>query len=129
MEYSPEVRRRLERPGRRGVLADVGDGRVGAVAEDRSLNVWICVQVKAVGESIASVRYEAYGCPHLLASADWLAEHLEGRPVAALSEPVAREVAAALDVPTEKLGKLLVIENALVTCAERLQRSRQKDSS
>jgi NifU-like protein involved in Fe-S cluster formation len=127
MEYSPEVRRRLARPRCRGLPADDGDAGVRAMAEDRSLNVWICVQVKATGGSIASVCYEAYGCPHFLASADWLAEHLEGRAVAALTEPVAREVAAVLDVPTEKLGKLLVVENVLATCAERLKRAREQD--
>lgn len=117
MEYTPEVRRRLDRPGRRGLSDDASGTWIQAAAEDRSLNVWVCVQVEVADGNVTAMRYEAYGCPHFLASADWIAERLEGRPVVTLAEPVAREAAAALHVPTEKLGKLLVIEDALAACA------------
>jgi NifU-like protein involved in Fe-S cluster formation len=117
MEYSPEVERRLRSPERVGVVREPASPIVTGEAEDRSLNVWIRYQVGLHGGAIDSVRYEAYGCPHFVAAADWHAEQLEGRPSAALAEPDTRGVREALGVPTEKLGKLLVIENALVACA------------
>jgi len=123
MEYGLEVRRRFERPSRRGVRADAAGGTVQATAEDRSLNVWVCMQVETSGGMVDAVRFAAYGCPHFLAGADWIAERLEGRPATALAAPIAREAAAALHVPTEKLGKLLVIEDALAVCAARVGRS------
>ncbi len=86
-------------------------------AEDRTLNVWVRYQIQLRGEVIDSVRFEAYGCPHFVAAADWHAEQLEGRRGTALAEPDTAGVREALDVPTEKLGKLLVIENALAACA------------
>ena len=123
MEYELEVRRRLERPSHRGIRAEGSGGAVQATAEDRSLNVWVCMQVEVSGGTVVGVRFAAYGCPHFLAGADWIAERLEGRPATTLAGPVAREAAAALHVPTEKLGKLLVIEDAIAACAARVARS------
>jgi len=123
MEYGLEVRRRFERPSHRGIRANAAGGAVQATAEDRSLNVWVCMQVEASGGTVVTVRFAAFGCPHFLAGADWIAERLEGRSVTALAAPIAREAAAALHVPTEKLGKLLVIEDALAECAARVARS------
>ncbi len=119
MEYSSEVRRRLERPSCRGVLASAV-GSASATAEDRSLNVWVRVQVEVDGETLVAARYDAYGCPHFLAGADWIVERLAGQPAAALTEVATGDAVAALDVPTEKIGKLLVIEDALAACAAKL---------
>lgn len=119
MEYTSEVRRRLGCPSCLGVLASAA-GSVSATAEDRSLNVWVRVQVEVDAETLAAARYDAYGCPHFLAGADWIVERLAGRPVAALTELAAADAVAALDVPTEKLGKLLVVEDALAACAAKL---------
>lgn len=116
MEYAPEVRRRLGSPGRSGLLDPSGRGRASGEAEDRSLNVWVRFEVQSVDGSVRAVRFQAYGCPHFIAAADWVAEQLEGRPTRSLGEPGIRSAQAALDVPTEKLGKLLVIEDALAAC-------------
>jgi len=117
MEYSPEVKRRLKSPERAGLMPDLASPFVMGDAEDRSLNVWVRFQVQLHDGTIGSVRFEAYGCPHFVAAADWHAERLEGRPSGVLAEPDTRGVRDALGVPTEKFGKLLVIENALVACA------------
>ncbi len=120
MEYSPEVERRLRSPERAGVESAPALSTVTGEAEDRSLNVWVQYQVQLRGSTIGTVRFEAYGCPHVVAAADWHAERLEGLPSSALAEPDTRGARQALGVPTEKLGKLLVIENALVACATAL---------
>jgi hypothetical protein len=117
MEYSPEVQRRLRSARWSGFLPDAGGRLVTGEAEDRSLNVWVRFQVEIADGRARSVRFEAYGCPHFIAAADWMAEHLEGRPVPGLGEGYAPGAREALGVPTEKLGKLLVLEDALASCS------------
>jgi cysteine desulfurase len=65
------------------------------------------------GEIVKSARFTAYGCPHTLAVVAWIAEALEGsRPdAAALGTPA--DWAARFEVPVEKLGRLLIVEDAL----------------
>lgn len=116
MEYTPEVRRRLRAPGRAGLASTAGGCPEGA-AEDRSLNVWVRFRVQLLGGSIRAVRFQAYGCPHFIAAADWVAERLEGQGAERLAEPIGRAAQAALGVPTEKLGKLLILEDALAACS------------
>ena len=118
MEYSSEVEQRLRSPNRAGLARESGSGFVTGEAEDRSLNVWIRFQVRLDAGAINSVRFEAYGCPHFIAVADWHAERLEGCPSGTLADVDTQGARDALGVPTEKLGKLLVIEDALAACAE-----------
>jgi NifU-like protein involved in Fe-S cluster formation len=117
MEYSSEVQRRFRAPRWSGSLSERGTGFFAGEAADRSLNVWVRFQVQADTDSIRAVRFEAYGCPHFVAAADWMAEWLEGKPSDVLTQPHAHTVGKLLDVPTEKLGKLLVLEDALTRCA------------
>jgi NifU-like protein involved in Fe-S cluster formation len=123
MEYSSEVQRRLSSPSRSGLRQEASGELISSDAEDRTLNVWVRFQVELVRQVIRSVRFEAYGCPHFVAAADWMSERLDGQPARALSEPAAQAARAALDVPTEKLGKLLVLEDALAACRRAADRA------
>lgn len=116
MDYSAEVRQRFLAPARTGAISSDVRGVVEGAAEDRSLNLWVRFQVQLQDETIASVRYQAYGCPHSLAAADLIACDLEGRPVHALTNIDLEAVAAELELPREKLGNLLRIEDALAAC-------------
>ena len=74
--------------------------------------------LRLVEGRIAAVRYRAYGCPHTLATCEWLARQLEGRAFAggALEAPGVGsplEWSERLGLPPAKLGRLLVIEDAL----------------
>ncbi len=63
--------------------------------------------------TVRALRWQAWGCPHTLAVLGWLSEQWVGRP---LTEPPAGGPdgwARALGVPIEKLGRLLLIEDAL----------------
>ena len=122
MDYSSEVVERFRSAQGAGALAGDADGLVSGEAEDRSLNVWVRFCVRARGGRIETVRYEVFGCPHTIAAAAAAAEWLDGRAAVALAEWDARAMARALDVPTEKLGKLLRIEDALRACARELEK-------
>jgi len=123
MDYSSQVLRRFRSPLRAGVFAAEMPGTVRGEAEDRSLNIWVRFHVHAPGSRIEAVRFEIFGCPHAVAAAEWVAEWLEGREPSALTAWDVHAAARALGVPTEKLGKLLRIEDALLACWQELERN------
>jgi NifU-like protein involved in Fe-S cluster formation len=116
MEYSSEVVRRCDAPRRAGELPHATRGLLSGQAEDRALQVWVRFDLQVQDGIIQTVRFEAFGCPHTVAAADLTAERLEGQPVDALQRVDARALLAGLDVPVEKLGKLLRIEDAAAAC-------------
>ncbi len=116
MDYSLEVQQRFHSPQGAGEFAEGTPGLVTGEAEDRTLNVWVRVQVQFVGTVIRSVRFRVFGCPHMMAAAGWVAEALQGRESNALRELDMHEIRKTLDTPLEKLGKLLVLEDALQAC-------------
>lgn len=121
MDYSSEVLRRFERASARPPAAlpghDGGAAYVAGAAEDRSLNVWVRFEVLVGDGLIRDIRFSAFGCPHLIAAADRVVERLHGRDAGQLVELDMGEIARELEVPREKLGKLLKLEDALLTCA------------
>jgi NifU-like protein involved in Fe-S cluster formation len=120
MEYSCAVRHRFEHPSAVAGTDD-SNGTVTASAEDRSLNVWIRFEVAVADGAIARVAYNVFGCPHLIAACDWAAEWLRGRDRAALRQLPLERLARETDLPREKFGKLLRLEDALTACAGRLE--------
>lgn len=126
MDYSSEVRRRFSAPARAGEISlDAGDVVEGA-AEDRSLSVWVRFQVQLQGAMIERVRYRAYGCPHTLAAADCIAGALEGQSMDALINVDLQAVARQIELPREKHGKLLRIEDALADCYRQAKQKHQR---
>jgi NifU-like protein involved in Fe-S cluster formation len=85
------------------------------------LIVWIRFQVQVLDGTIRAARFNVYGCPYTVAAADWAAEWLEGRPSEALTKLGMRERHQALGVPVEKLGNLLVLEDAAAQCRLELE--------
>jgi cysteine desulfurase len=79
--------------------------------------VWVRLRLSVQGGIVKGALFKAYGCPHTLAVAAWVAERLRGRSRADLAPGTPAEWAEALAVPVEKLGRLLVVEDALVDCA------------
>jgi NifU-like protein involved in Fe-S cluster formation len=116
MDYSPEVLQRFASPQRAGRFVAGCEGLVVGEAEDRSLGVWVRFQIQVADNRLRQVRFEVFGCPHTVAAASWLAQRLEGEAVDALVRLDMQEVARTLDVPIEKMGKLLRIEDALHAC-------------
>jgi NifU-like protein involved in Fe-S cluster formation len=129
MDYSSEVLRRFGSPLRAGVLADNIPGVVSGDAEDRSLNVWLRFQVQVPDRRIEAVRFQVVGCPHTVAAADWIAERLEGDAAGALAGLDVHAAAHALAVPTEKLGKLLRIEDAVLACWDQYKAREERKGS
>jgi NifU-like protein len=120
MDYSAEVRQRFAALARAGPMGNGAPHVVRGEAEDRSQNVWVRFEIQALEGEIRKIRFQAFGCPHTVAAASWAAERLEGRRVDDLGRLDVRTLRTALNVPVEKLGRLLLIEDALAACRKAL---------
>jgi cysteine desulfurase len=89
--------------------AGIRHGRAGRRAEGTE----VFFELEIDGGFVKSARFSAYGCPHTVAIAAWLCEVLEGARIDAGIPGSPAEWAASLEVPTEKLGRLLIVEDAL----------------
>lgn len=108
-------------PGAAGAAAAgaVCTGEAGRVEEGTRVRF----SLRLSGTWVQQVCYRAYGCPFTLATCEWLARRLTGcqltgtsdQPDQALETAVgtAADWAAALGVPAARLGRLLVVEDAL----------------
>jgi cysteine desulfurase len=80
---------------------------------------WVRFDLAVDDGIVKAARFKSYGCPHTLAVASWLASQLPGRRRDALVPGTPAAWAAAQAVPVEKLGRLLVVEDALQQCVRR----------
>jgi len=80
---------------------------------------WVRFDLAVEDGIVKAARFKSYGCPHTVAVASWLASQLPGRHRGALVPGTPTAWAAAQDVPVEKLGRLLVVEDALQQCVRR----------
>jgi cysteine desulfurase len=77
---------------------------------------WVRLELLVAGDTVKDARFRALGCPHTLDVAAWLCERLRGRSRAQLIPGGPEEWAQARAVPVEKLGRLLLLEDALRAC-------------
>ena len=97
-----------------GVLSgpDVRRGAAGS----RGQGTWVQFDLQVTAghrvPTVMAVRYLAYGCPHVIAVADWIAQIAVGRVADGVLPESIASLRERFDVPTEKLGRLLVIEDA-----------------
>ena len=87
-------------------------GEAGGPGQD----TWVRFDLAVEDGIVKAARFKSYGCPHTVAVASWLASQLPGRHRDALVPGTPTAWAAAQAVPVEKLGRLLVVEDALQQC-------------
>ena len=75
--------------------------------------VWVRLHLRVHADTVIEARFQALGCPHTLATASWLAMQLAGRKRFEAQPGSPHTWAQTLQVPVEKLGRLLLIEDAL----------------
>jgi NifU-like protein involved in Fe-S cluster formation len=81
-------------------------------AGNRERGTWVQFDIQVLAGRCLDARFLAFGCPHTIAVAAWVAEQVSGTTLrAALPEPVAA-LAQRFAVPAEKLGRLLIVEDA-----------------
>jgi len=95
----------------------LGAAEVVGEAGGPGREAWVRFRLRVDKGVVKSALFKAYGCPHTLAIAAWITERVRGRGRADLAPGTPAEWAEALAVPVEKLGRLLVVEDALADCA------------
>lgn len=90
-------------------------GMAGSEAAEAIVEVFIRCDPQG---RVSGFRYRVWGCPHTVAALAWLATEWPGRHLA--DPPAGGPLGwqAALGIPVEKLGRLLVIEDAIAACRE-----------
>jgi NifU-like protein involved in Fe-S cluster formation len=115
MNYNHLTRQHFETAAAAGELSGPGVRR--GAAGSRTLGTWVQFDVRVKPGTppiIDTVRFQAFGCPHVIAVADWLAEAAAGQPVPAGPLEPALALRQRFDVPIEKLGRLLIVEDAWI---------------
>jgi cysteine desulfurase len=93
-----------------------GEGWVSGEAGGPGQETWVRFQLLVSGDVVKDARVQAFGCPHTLDVAGWVCRELPGRRRAELPPGKPTQWAASRSVPVERLGRLLVIEDALKAC-------------
>ena len=118
MSYNELTLHYFETAAAAGVLSGVGTLR--GTAGSRAQGTWVQFDVQAACGTIQAARFLAFGCPHTIAVAAWVAEHAIGIGVRPALPKTLEELNELFAVPVEKRGRLLIIEDAWVDAVQRL---------
>jgi NifU-like protein involved in Fe-S cluster formation len=110
--YSDLTRHHFATALNAGVLTGPGTRR--GVAGSRAQGTWVQFDLKIdPGISrLQAVRFLAYACPHVIAVSDWIAQQAAGREATAALPESVQALRQRFEVPVEKLGRLLIVEDA-----------------
>ncbi len=114
--YSEQVRALFDAPAHAGVLK----GSPMVIVDDQGLRVQFSADT--IDGSITSMRFLAWGCPHVIAAAEAVCTDFEGRVISDLEDFVAADLMQSLTVPTEKSGRIIVIEDAVQSLGATLRK-------
>lgn len=99
-------------PGSAPLPEGSGERRVGE-AGDLQAGAWVRFEARVAAGRVVAASFSAWGCPHTVAAAAWVASRLPGRELGQVAELAApRELAHVLEAPAAKLGRLLKVEDA-----------------
>lgn len=113
MEYSKAVLSRFRRPQHAGRPELPSDRWVSGRAGKRRTGCEVVFYLQIVARQIHDARFEAYGCPHTIAVAEYMSERMIGRPVDQAMQETPQQLADELGLPAEKLGRALIVEDAI----------------
>ena len=104
--YSPLVREYFSTPAHGGDL----DGGVAVAIEEQGIRL----RLSGIAQEgrIRDLRFQVWGCPHLIAACEYVCRRYEGKPAGSLESFRAADIMQILPVPVEKTGRILVLEDA-----------------
>lgn len=98
---------------------DYAEWTIATAAEsEKGCRVRLAASVDA--GQLVETGFSAWGCPFLIAGLETVCRDLEGRDASALETVSANELAARLSVPSTRLGRLLLIEDAAARLLEQI---------
>ena len=107
------VQRRFDRLAHAGAFPADASGVIEGRAGNLELGTQVWFQWRVAGGAVAEARFRAFGCPYTLAVCDLIASGLKGGRPPQPWQGDPHSWAAALGVPPERLGRLLIVEDAL----------------
>jgi len=115
VNYSELTRRYFESPAGVGELSGAGVFR--GVAGNREQGTWVQFDLQCKSGTLLAARFLAFACPHTIAVSAWLAEQSVGKAVTRTLPESVQELRDRFDVPVDKMGRLLIIEDAWLAAA------------
>lgn len=111
--YSQLVRELFERLPHAGDLEPGAGTAVHGEAMALDRGAWVRFDARIEDGRVVDCSFRAWGCPHTLAAAALIASRLPGMGIGNEGAFDAQRLARELGAPAEKLGRLLVVEDAL----------------
>ncbi len=105
--YSAEVRALFAAPEHGGVL----DSVLCVAVEDQGVRISLFATVEE--GIVTGLRFQAWGCPHLIVAAEAFCAESEGCAASDLLDFSVSGLMQSLSVPVEKSGRILVLEDAV----------------
>lgn len=116
-EYSPRVRALFADPPQAGPLPEGPGLRRCGEAGAPELGAWIAFEARVQDGRIVAAAFRAWGCPHVIAASALVAGRLAGRQLDAAGQFDVHALAAELELPPAKLGRLLLVQDAAAALA------------
>ena len=121
--YNAEARRLFSAPLHAGDADDKYPVRVVSDASESTEGARIHLSAGVENGRISELRYRVFGCPHLISAAEWACENLEGQSTSELVAFDREACMQILDVPVEKTGRILLLEDALAGLGKQIPAS------
>jgi NifU-like protein involved in Fe-S cluster formation len=111
--YNEAVRRHFADPQHAGDLQGTFERTLTIGVSDSDKGAQVVMAAGILDGNIAEIRYRVWGCPHLIAALESACRLLAGQPVASLENFDFADITQELSVPPEKMGRILLLEDAL----------------
>jgi NifU-like protein involved in Fe-S cluster formation len=105
--YNSVVRAYFADPQHAGAIP----GAAAGYFEDQGIRLKLYAEVAQ--EQIESMRFEVWGCPHVIAATEAVCRHFEGSKLSELDKFPSAQIMRDLAVPVEKTGRILVVEDTV----------------
>jgi hypothetical protein len=110
VNYNELTRHYFETAANAGEL--VGAGIFRGAAGNLSQGTWVQFDLQVNAGAVSEAKFLAFACPHVIAVSAWLVEQAVGRPVLPRLPESVQVLRERFAVPVEKMGRLLIIEDA-----------------
>ena len=110
--YSELVKRYFANPVHAGQLPDEYNKAVVGEAAESETGARVILYAVVDRDTVRILRYQVFGCPHLIAAAEAFCGEAEGQPVATLPQLDVPGLMDKLTIPVEKTGRVLILEDA-----------------
>jgi NifU-like protein involved in Fe-S cluster formation len=115
MNYNDLTRNYFESAANAGELE--GPGVFRGAAGDPTLGTWVQFDLQIKAGVVSGAKFLAFACPHTIAVAAWLAEQAVGGRLQPMLPESVQALRDRFAVPVEKMGRLLIIEDAWLAAA------------